>query len=243
MIEVDYRIGSVELEMPLKRLVGTRNVRVAKLPSADFRFAGNGPKGRILIGVERKRVGSGSNDLLDSIQTNRLGGFQMKNLRDDYDRIYLLVEGFYRPGSRGELEGHNGVVRRGKRLAEYSMIDNYLTSTAETGVHVKRSGSDIESAFIIADLWRWWSKKWKDHKSQSEDVLYTPLPGKPGRRPSLVVKMAAQIPGIDATAWKIGARFRTPLAMCQAKEKAWLIKGRIGEKKAGEIVRLLRGAV
>jgi ERCC4-type nuclease len=237
MIEVDYRIGSVELESPLKRLVGTKNVRQAKLPSADFRFAGNGPEGRILIGIERKRV----RDLVSSIQSSRLGGFQMKNMRGDYDRIYLLVEGYYRPGRNGELENGSGAIRLGKRLAEYSMIDNYLNVAAEYGVRVKRSGSDVESAWIIANLWKCWSKPWKDHKSQSEDVLYTPIPGKPGRKPSTVVRMIAQIEGIDTLAWKLGAKFATPLEMCRAKPSAWVVPGRIGEARANAIVKMLRG--
>jgi ERCC4-type nuclease len=192
-------------------------VSVARLEFGDACWEGNGPNGRVMVGVERKHL----NDVVASMTDRRLSGHQLRGMWQTYDYCYLLVEDIWRPGEHGEIE----INRNGKWVPFYSngngctyrQVQGYLSTLEVAGnVIVLRSTGIRETAAIYASRVHWWAKKWADH--HSHDEIYAPGPetartrGKASfisRTPTLTEKIAAQLPGIDRKAWEIGARFET----------------------------------
>lgn len=88
MLLVDYRAGSKELIVPLKRM----GLEVVEwdLPSGDISFEGRGEGGKtVVVGVEFKKL----SELVGSLRTGRLQGLQAPNMRLSFDYSYLLIEG------------------------------------------------------------------------------------------------------------------------------------------------------
>lgn len=258
MLLVDERIGSKELADPL-RLLGAP-VKVTKLQFADFAFGGRLNGQDVLIGIERKTLP----DLLSSKESGRLTGHQLPGLLDAYHKVYLLVEGGWRPGDGGGLEHYNNgrwwPMKQGRKGGfRYAEIDNYLNTLAnEGGVEVKRSWNLKESAWQVFDLYNRWQKEKHGSHLKGHTLTMGANSGGGGRigfvKPNLVMTMALQIPGIgDEGARSAGKRFKTPLIMCQANEGSWgkvlrtvkgegkgqVVRGR--GKLAGDVVRLLTG--
>ena len=99
MILLDDRTGSGEL-LPLFRPYDAP-VELARLDFGDACWLGNGATGPELVGVERKTI----HDLVSSMRSKRLSGYQLPGLLRTYDWVYLLVEGVWRCGGRGEGRG------------------------------------------------------------------------------------------------------------------------------------------
>lgn len=248
MILVDDRVGSREV-FPYLKPYGIQ-AELTRLDYGDFAFEGNGAKGRCLVGIERKRVG----DLIESIRSKRLSGHQLGGLVQAYDYAYLVVEGMFRPGKKGDLEEWRGSGWRSHGVL-YREVNSYLcTVEILAGVVVRRSISPVETAVILADLYRWWQKDFSHHKSH--DQIYAPVPEgrkaqflpveervrrRCGEAGVLTMKMAAQLPGVERKAEQIALHFRTPYNMVTADEQQWLINGVVGRKMAQKFTSLLRG--
>lgn len=225
MILVDRRAGSKEL-LPHFRSTGAR-AELADLEAADFMFTGNGPTGPVCIGAERKTV---NDDLIQSMRGKRLAGFQAGRLVDYYDVYLLIVEGVWWPDKQ------TGLVSFGKRNPcytqgiHYGELVSYLMSLQwQFGIEVVLTNDDYGTATWLTWAEKWWSKPWDEHKT-ARTIYAPPPPHKKGRmrfeEPSLVVKMAAQLPGFEMRAWEVGKHFRTPAEMLAADEKRWKdIKG------------------
>ena len=225
-ILVDDRAGSRELKNyfhPFGVIV-----QLSRLEFGDLAFAGNGPEGMLSIGVERKTI----SDLIQSMETGRLQGHQLRGLLKTYDVTYLVVEGIWRPGPGGELEicHGNGGWRSGlfgKRLTLYEGVDNFCTSVELCGVKIRRTANPTETAKCVVDLYRWWEKDWEAHKSPRD--IYAPVaPESTSVRlihpdpPNLVVRMASQIEGIDLRAWQVGKFFPNAVSMVSASVEEWM---------------------
>ena len=110
MILIDHSAGSRELVLypPLNnpQLACLANLSSASTSStgskssADVSFVGNGPDGKEVIGIEFKSL----SELLSSIHSGRLQDTQLPELRQEYDRPYLLYYGEYRCSEDGYLE-------------------------------------------------------------------------------------------------------------------------------------------
>lgn len=240
MIRVDDRVGSIEL-LPKLREYGVKAVK-ERLQYGDFAWLGNGPLGRSNIAIERKRI----HDLIDSIVSKRLSGHQLPGMAAEYDYVYLLIEGLWRPGSSGELE-----TRNGKWSAEHSSglsyraVNSFLnTLEVKAGVIVKRTWADVESAEVIVDLYRWWQEPWDKHQSHS--AVYAPADSMNGRRFSLnprritqLEKVAMQFPGLDSRAQFIAEHFKTVTEFVSAGEGELAeVKCRVGRGKKSKWQRL-----
>jgi len=251
MILLDDRTGSKEL----MRYFVAHDVRVesTRLEFADACWAGNGPHGDCMIGMERKRIG----DLVNSIRGRRLSGHQLPGLMDNYEFVYLIVEGIYRPGIHGELEEGRGQGIWRAMGPMYREIDSYLaTLELKCGVIVRRTTSPQETVAVIVDLYKWWTgKTWEQH--QSHHQLYTLSPDsqvsgrklsfvnpereiarKYGKRAVDVWKMAAQLEGLDTKAELVAAHFRTPRRMMLAGVKDWMEIAGIGKVLASRYVEV-----
>lgn len=222
-------------------------VTSCRLDFGDARFEGNGPTGRVQIGIERKHLG----DLVQCVQDRRLTGHQLRGMWSYYDYCYFVLEDMWRPSETGGIE-----ILRGHKFAPfyahsrdgctYRQVVNFLNSLEISGgVVVLRTGSVRETAALYASLLHWWDKEWKDH--HSHDSIYAPGPdiqqrGKAiqqPRDPGIVEKMAAQLPGIDRKAWLVGERFETPADMLAASEADWLAIEGIGPVTARAIRKAL----
>lgn len=213
-----------------------------ELEFGDACWEGNGPAGRVLVGVERKRLDAASQDLVTSIQERRLVR-QLHGMRRAYDYRWLLVEGLWRAGEHGGIDVlrygrgwgplyHNSGGPLGKRNAgvRYDAIANYLTSVTTTGgVRVWRVSCVEESAAWLASEYRWWQKAWHEHKSQ--DALYVPEVAAPvngqhkaafwREEPDLRVLWAAALAGVDAKAWDVGKSFDSAYDLATADADEW----------------------
>lgn len=248
MISVDYRIGSGELTKYFHQFGVTP--KKTKLEFGDFCFEGNGPEGRVAIGVERKRI----EDLIDSMTSKRLSGHQLRGISDLYDYGYLIVEGIYRPGPNGEILISNGGTQWTTRQTPYRAVDNYLTTLElRAGMMVRRTGRPDETVFVVVDLYRYWNDKlWAEHKSHDE--IYAPgavSENVQGRRLHMTRRVltvgqktaeniACQLPGIDRRARDVAKFFGyRSTHIVNAGVNDW-IKAGIGKGTAEKIVKAVR---
>ena len=222
----------------------------AIMDASDIFFVGNGPAGNCTVGIERKKL----SDLSSSIRSERLVGFQLEGLWD-YDFPMIVFEGIWRAGKHGELEvlkGNSFATHYvGQRPVLYRELSNFLVSMELTcGITVVHTSSAEETAAWAVGLYHWFRKEWDEHKAHLG--IYAPVPEHPNfqgghklrlvkrPKPTLVTKMAAQIPGLDQRAWKVGEFFSTPLEMASADEKTWQEIDGIGKKGAKTIVEALQ---
>ena len=257
MISIDNRTGSKELA-PLFRPYGIP-IEVRKLDFGDLAFEGNGPKGRCLIAIERKTI----TELVQSIESRRLSGYQLPGMADVYDYAYLVIEGIWRPGSQGELIVGHGTLDHGRSFGgtwspgygqgiSYRAVDNYLaTMELHAGVIFRRTLTPMETVVTVVDLFHWWNDKtWEKHSAHL--AVYAPAVGEMGRsRLNLVrrdiplaEKWAMQLRGVDSViAQRAAAQFGSALKLAVGLEEEWEeIKG-IGRPTAQKIVREINAEI
>lgn len=142
------------------------------------------------IGGEVKRV---SSDLLSSIQDGSLTGAvtgRLIRMREQYDRVYLVHVGHYRPSPEGllQLGRRSRHYHRDRETVYYSDNDrgaarhySYLEaalsgpSFAALGVERVRVATIEEAAAWIAILYAQWTKDPGEHKGLKRIETYTPL--------------------------------------------------------------------
>lgn len=243
-IYVDTRVGSKEI-IPYFRPYGDIDVEPTTLEAADFCFCGYGPDGDVLVGIERKRL----SDLIQSMRDRRLSGAQLPKLFDNYQYVYLIVEGMWRAGKSGILEHFHGKGWEvyggsgGRKPIMYAEVDNYLNSLSlRTGIHVKRSGTEGETAAQIVNLYKHFQKEWDKHTAHNQVYAPVPEPKKVGwlreqwtADQELVRAFAAQIPGIDRKCDAVARRFKTVGEMVMARQAHWMEVDGIGKVLAERI--------
>jgi ERCC4-type nuclease len=252
VLELDPRIGSVELA-PIISQFGVQASTSRQLPFGDACWEGRGPGNKaVMIGVERKRI----DDLLQSMQSKRLQGYQLPGMAEMYDYAYLVVEGFWRPSRDGATIEVMIGPRWVERAISPAAVNNFLMSLSfRTGLVVWRTGMDWETALFLVHQYRMWRKPWEEH--QAHDAVYAPAEsGRGGRRFTLVPrkhslkeKVALQLPGLDGKAKHVADGFKSVREMANASAEDWAevkwltTKGesrRLGKAAADRIVKLIR---
>jgi len=151
---------------------------ITSLEFADVMFMGNGPEGPVSVGVELKNIF----DFINSMHTGRLAGHQIPGLKERYDHVWIIVEGFYRSrkGS-GIAEVPRGPtwmpLYLGKRPVFWNELEAFITSIeVQAGIHVRRTRTEHETARLIGTvLLPWWGKQWTDHRSLKQlDIPQAP---------------------------------------------------------------------
>lgn len=140
-----------------------------QLLAGDFCFAGEGPKGPCLIGIERKRT----KDLLNSIRSGRFSGEQLPKLLNQYDFIFLVVEGrFHTNWHTGVLEEKWGrdwsavTFGAGKQPFVGLELSAFLNSiTITTPVRIARTRDERETVEFLVSLNHVFSKPWDKHSA------------------------------------------------------------------------------
>ncbi len=142
------------------------------LNSADICFNGNGPNGRMPIGIEVKK----DSDLISSLSTKRLQGTQLPKMLNDYQLRYLLWYGRIREGKNGNIEiWIEKISETGKPYGywfdsrshySYSALQKFLCSPSFTNYFIEKHVETKEDAAKwIVQLYEEWNKPWNSHKS------------------------------------------------------------------------------
>lgn len=241
MILVDERTGSRELLQSIRNF--GCDAELTKLDAADFAFSGCGPEGDVYVGVERKTI----SDLVQSMRSRRLAGFQHVQMSRIYDECYLFVEGLWRRGrDTGLLEVRNSTWHVLRGNIRYAEADRFLCSLQhQGGIHIWRTADEEETAAAVSDRYLWWQKPWHEHTAMQS--LYAPQfepkreGHKPRRQSTLLENIAAQLPGIDSKADRVAAHFTSVREMVQADEKEWMKVEGVGKVGAKKIVEAIHG--
>lgn len=228
-----------------------------RLTAGDVCFAGEGPKGPCLIGIERKRV----RDMLSSIRNGRFSGEQLPKLISHYEYVYLILE-----RERTRTNHVTGVLEeiRGREWVPLTLggsescflgleLDSFLnTISIQTPVHVISVGDVHDTVETVMTLAHSWSKPWTKHHAHLD--LYTPDPAQliTLGKASTVRRMANQLRGVgwEKSGAADGAFERVccincpetdPKSMCGASKKVWQGLDGFGKVMADRAYRELRG--
>lgn len=232
MILVDSRIGSVDLAKRIPACLGAPTVELTTLEFGDLAFAGSGPDGDTLIGLEVKKIG----DVIQCIVGGRFVGHQLPGLLATYGFSYLIVEGNYREGPDGVLEVPWG-AGWGQIASGFTVekLNNWLTTVQElAGIRIRQTYKRRDTAALAVSLYHWYQKPWTEHKSLN--VIYNPPAGPrgvqlgPHHEPTPVERVASTMPGVKwMRAQAIGKKFSTVKEMVDAPEESWLEIDGIGK--------------
>lgn len=238
---VDPREGSGDLLQPLKDL--HLPAESIQLEYADVAWEGNGPRGKSMIGIERKRL----KDALNSMRTGRFAGHQLPGLVSNFDWVYLIVEGVWRedPDSGLLQEARRGGwvdVTVGQSRFKADELENWLTSIeTKYGLRVKRVDNFAQMVLTTARLYKWWQKPWDAHRSGK--VIYQPPPSSVTTYKIPLVQRMANC--LDGVGWEksaaVASRFKTPVDMIASTEKDWELIPGIGKVLSRRIVKALCG--
>ncbi len=241
---IDDRAGSRDLAdlPPLDELA-----ELVRLPAGDVAIYGNGQAGRVAVGVEVKRI----DDLISSIQSGRLQGRQMPDMRAEYDVSWLLVHGLWRPNPKtGALQtlaktGMYADWSFGRQSPlPYAYLTGWLVTAQMAGVHVARVWDLHEAAWWLAVLERWWSKPWDRHRGlraldRSRDVVQSPGMSDEFTR---VMRIASAFPMISyERARNLAQAFATPAELVCADVEALSSVAKVGPVIAKSFVEAARG--
>lgn len=247
ILMVDPRVGSGELETALSALgIPCERAAPPGLPSGDFAFGGHGPRGRALVGIERKQVP----DLLECFYTGRFVGRQLIGMTGDFDLCYLIVEGQCRPDPEsGALQVltryHNWrtLSTAQRPLTHHAFCEHLLTLGWRTPVHVIRSVDSSDTVAWVRAVWEYHSKEWGEHKSHRGFHYSRPdTMGFGYGTPSPVRLVAKEAPGIgwERSHW-VAQRFKTVAEMAAAPVQDWVTIPGIGMGIARKVVGWFQG--
>lgn len=243
MIYVDDRQGSGAGPNDITKLLSKkRNVKYEKtrLDYGDVVFEGNGPDGKIKIGIEIKTIG----DLVNSMITGRLASKQLPDLTENCDFTFVLVVGQVRENNGLLEECKNNYwfpIKYGGRTTSYAAYEAFLLAlSVGFGCRILYANDLKESVETIVNTYRWFQKDWDSH-STLHAVHELPKPKRYATKPTLVEEMASRIKGVGwKTAREIGGVFPTPEDMILADIDTWLHIPGVGKTLATKIVSQLK---
>lgn len=238
MITLDDRTGSRDLYLPL--IKEGVPVQLGRMEYGDLSWAGRGPEGiPQIVGVEYKTV----EDVIKCIGDGRFAGHQLPGLLQTYNYVWLMVAGRVRSGQGGILQvshisGRWFDAGFGGRQFRYSDYDHWLTTIElRGGVRVKRVGDGMEAAASLSAMYRWWTaKEWEDHRGHLGFDTTRDLESALLRKPSLLRRLAKELPGIGWTkSASVASQFSTTIDMVAASETEWANIPGIGKTMARKI--------
>lgn len=239
-ILVDERVGSGNMVGLLRHW--SVPVDCVRLDYGDAAFIGNGPTGPIRIGIEIKAV----RDAVACMIDGRFASRQLPGLVEEYEKVWLLVEGPYTADNNtGLLLAGVGKNRKevafGQRRFMYRELSHWI-STMEicAGIRVRNTFDRLDSARFIAMLYSWYAKPYDKHQSHvalSEQDNFAML-----AKPSLIRRVAAQLPGIGFTKSEAVAKhFGTVANMANSEESDWMKIEGIGLTIAQRVIKAIYG--
>lgn len=236
MIIIDSRVGSREL-IPYIQRIGTK-VEMTSLEFGDACFEGNGPKGRMAVGVERKTL----SDILNCIDDSRYAAHQRPGMLAMYQVSILMIEGVWKPDTVTGylLECVRTLTwqpfRYRTQMTRYSKLFRYLLSVQLAGTSVMITRDIEHTAYNICECFSYFQKRWEDHTAllETQKLNMPSLTGKP----SLVRRWASELEGVGVKHSMDAERiFRTPFELAQGDEQDWIQVPGVGAKLARSIVK------
>lgn len=208
-----------------------------------------------MIGIERKRVARGFDredgmqfrDMLGSIRTGRFSGEQLPKLLDQYEYVFLVVEGVLRTeretGHLKQLRGRQWeTVCLGRTPFLADELYSFLSSISlHARVEVIQAPDAYETAEHVVRLEKYFGKQWDKHRAHR--ALHAPSGpyvslGKAGT----VRRVANALTGIG---WERSAtvegRFRNVVEMANAEEGEWRKLDGFGKVRSRRVWEELRG--
>ena len=235
MILVDHRVGSREL-IPFLQRMGAK-VEQTNLEFGDACFEGNGPDGRLCVGVERKAL----SDILNCIDDARYAGHQRPGMLAMYQKSILMIEGVWKPDTVTGYLMHCiktltwEPFRYRSSMTQYSKLFRYLLTLQLAGTVVIITRDMEHTAYNIKECYAYFQKKWDDHTSllEIQKLNIRAMMGKP----SLVRKWAAQLNGVGVKhSMEAEHLFKTPYELASSDEHDWIQIPGIGAKLARSII-------
>jgi ERCC4-type nuclease len=215
---------------------------LTSLEFGDAAFEGNGPNGKILIGIERKTIG----DMLNCIDDSRYSAHQRPGMMAMYQKSILIIEGVWKPDiTTGYLmECINTlswrVVKQRTQMARYNKLFRYLLTVQFSGVTVIWSRDMEQTAYNITEIFHWFQKPWDQHTSLLE-MQKLNIPALTGR-PKLVQRWAAEIDGIGVKHSQDAVKvFKTPYDLARSDETEWITLPGVGAKLARSVIKQIHG--
>ena len=154
MLLVDYRVGSVELLEPLRKM--GLPAESGDIP-ADIAFEGRGEKGApVMVGIEFKKLG----ELVQSLRTQRLQGYQLLKMREHFQFCYLLVEGELRYDTKGQLlrrAGRRDFKRLPGAMEVTELLKRLCVLHLRGGLNILWARTRVDSLHWISALYRTWT--------------------------------------------------------------------------------------
>lgn len=243
MLLIDNRAGSRDFV----KFFTEHTAELGTMDFGDVSFEGNGPNGKITIGIEIKS----KRDYLNSIMTGRLAGHQLPGMVEKYDRSYLYV---YRDFTRLEAfkratSSHNYMIHKNGQkvplkqgtteVTDQSDMSFQLSCAEFFNVTVKMFSSKEAVARAMWMTYKYWQKPYTKHGTGG--VVYNSATAGWTGRVSPLVKMAATIPGVGADrARAIAKEFDSLEDMINAGVARWSRIDGIGDKLARDILKFLR---
>jgi len=174
VIEIDSRVGSKEFDVYFKKLGVPHTLTTLKY--GDFAFTGNGPKGTLVrVAIERKTWP----DFIGSTISSRFNGDQLIGLTEDYDSVYLYLEGRSRCNPDTGLFEYMGnkaplwTTGYSKPISWHA-IKAKLTTFEYCGVKLDYPENPEATALHVASLYQWHAREWESHNShrQIKDISF-----------------------------------------------------------------------
>jgi ERCC4-type nuclease len=236
---VDPRMGSAALLQPL--VDRGLPAESATLEYGDVAFAGNGPEGAVLIGIEYKHMG----EAISCMTTGRFAGHQLLGMADYYE-YWLLIDDVdrYRTGTEGQLQLRSGGgwydVTQGERSITALAWEHWLLSMCNVGgCRVHRVVDRRDSVEWLGYLYSWWQKSWADHRSVGAFNRSRAI--RKGEKPTLSRLWANDLPGVGhERSEAIAAAFPSALDLANADVKRWMEVEGIGKTGANKIHSAIR---
>ena len=238
VILLDDRAGSKDFAPLLPKTTA-----LVRLPYGDAAFFGNGAEGKaVYIGVELKQI----SDVLNSMTTGRFAGHQLPGMLEEYDFSYLCVFGAYRADPKtGILQTPRrrgwGDLRLGSRTFMWRDLESWLiTMETKTPLKVRKCRDKREAAHFIKTLCAWWNEK-EYEKHRAHLVMYDTAPVAGFIKPSLLRRIASQLPGVGYERSKaVADHFGSVKKMMRAKERDWMKVEGVGKGIAKKVVEVLQ---
>ena len=168
MIEIDTRVGSAELEPYFKQL--GQPYCLKQLKYGDFAFIGNGPNGTLVrVAIERKTWP----DFLASTTSSRFNGDQLVGLLEDYDDVYLYLEGSSRCNPDNfmfEYKATRSLVWTtgyGKPTP-WHVVRSKITTFEHCGIRTNYPEDAMATANHVSNLYQWYRRPWEEHNSHRQ---------------------------------------------------------------------------
>lgn len=199
MILVDDQSGSKDLYPYIKQLVPDTVLTRIHPPFGDIAWVGDGPDNKsISVGVEYKQI----DDVLKCMVDGRFAGHQLPGLLENYDRVYLLIEGRIRVDrNTGILQKQSGErwrdINRAGRGFMGRDLEHWCTTMEEKAqIRVAWSRDSFQSARWVQYKHSWWvNKGWEEHKSMQQFHI-PPPPAALFTKPGFTRRVVKEFPDV-----------------------------------------------